>query len=182
LKTPHTLSNLLIVAINVTPHRFIFIRSGMRIPSTSMYQPPATDPQHTKNDDQSDPWESASYHDNLISVPYEAEAAGVFGLSSRPFHWAAFLNLAQRAFCAAAILARASALNARRFLGLAANCAELKLFAWPLPDVAACRRLRVVRVTLDVPVKSVFASCSRAISASILRTMSFVFMNTPSSG
>ena len=33
-----------IVSVDVTPHRFILIRSGMRIPSASVYQPPpATD-------------------------------------------------------------------------------------------------------------------------------------------
>ena len=33
-----------IVPVDVTPHRFILIRSGMRIPSASVYQPPpATD-------------------------------------------------------------------------------------------------------------------------------------------
>jgi hypothetical protein len=33
-----------IVPVDVTPHRFVLIRSGMRIPSASVYQPPrATD-------------------------------------------------------------------------------------------------------------------------------------------
>jgi hypothetical protein len=79
-------------------------------------------------------------HDNLIVPTYSAKTAGVVGLKQpSPFHSAAFLNLAQRAFCAAAIFARPSALNARRLLGLASNSAGLKLIALLLPDVAARR-------------------------------------------
>jgi hypothetical protein len=70
-----------IVSVDVTPHRFILIGSGMRIPSASVYQPPpGADAQNAKNDHQSDPLDRASYHDNPISTSFcEAEAAGVCG-------------------------------------------------------------------------------------------------------
>jgi hypothetical protein len=90
------------------------------------------------------------------------------------------LNLAQRAFCAAAIFARASALNVRRFLGLASKSAGLKLVALPLTVVAAVRPgLRLTWPTLGVSAKSALTCCSREISASIASTISFVFMNPP---
>ena len=93
-----------------------------------------------------------------------------------PLHFAAFLNLAQRAFCAAAILARPAALIPRRFLALASKSAGLKLVALPLPDAVAGRPgLRFAGVRLNVSVKRAFAFCSREISASMVRIMSFVF-------
>jgi hypothetical protein len=39
----HMRSFLVIVSVDVTPHRFILI-SGMRIPGASVCPPPATDP------------------------------------------------------------------------------------------------------------------------------------------
>jgi hypothetical protein len=84
---PHLKTNSIdrcsvIVSVDVTPHRFILIRSGMRIPSASVYQPPpGADAQNAKNDRQSDPLDRASYHDNPISTSFwEAEAAGVSGV------------------------------------------------------------------------------------------------------
>ena len=92
----------------------------------------------------------------------------------------AFLILAQRAFCAAAILARPAALNERRLLGLAPKCGGLKLVALLLTAVAAGRpSLPLTWVGMDESAKSAFACWSREISASIARTMLFVFMNPP---
>src|ERR1700722_14385945 len=78
---PRALRCSVIVSVDVTPHRFILIRSGKRSPSASVYQPPpATDASNAKNDHQSDPLDRASYQDNPISTSFcEAEAAGVCG-------------------------------------------------------------------------------------------------------
>jgi len=83
-----------IVSVDVTPHRFILIRSGMRIPSASVYQPPpAADAQNAKNDHQSDPLDRASYHDNPISTSFcEAEAAEFAVLSGPPVSLGSFLE------------------------------------------------------------------------------------------
>jgi hypothetical protein len=65
--------------------------------------------------------------------------------------------------------------------GLGIKVAGLKLVALPPPDVVAGRPgLRFAWVRLNVLVKSAFACCSREISASIVRIISFVFMNPPS--
>ena len=170
---------LVIVSVDVTTHRFVLIRSGMRTPGASLCPPPTTDPQYAENDRQSGPFKSASYHDDSISTVLFI--TGKLPQCSEPLHCSAFLNLAQRAFCAAAILARPAALIPRRFLGLASKSAGLKLVALPLRDALAGRPgLRLTWVRLDVLVKSAFACCSRKISASIVRRMSFVFMNPPS--
>jgi hypothetical protein len=115
----------------------------------------------------------------LVSVKRKPPEFAV--LSGPPVHRAAFLNLAQRAFCAAAIRARPASLIPWRFLEMTLNSAGLDLVALKLPDAAPGRPgLRFAWVRPDVSVNSAFACCSREISASIARTMSFVFMNPPS--
>src|ERR1035438_307403 len=80
--------------------------------------------------------------------------------------FAAILDFAQRALCAAAILSRASALNVCRLPSLPA-----KLAAAGRPGL---------RFSLGpVPSNSARACCSRDISASISTRMSFVFMVPP---
>jgi hypothetical protein len=79
---------------------------------------------------------------------------------------AAFLDFAQRAFCAAAIFARASALNVRLVLALPGN-------------LVVAGRLGFRFSVVLVPVNSAFTCCSLDISASISTTMSCIFMNPP---
>jgi hypothetical protein len=68
-----------------------------------------------------------------------------------PIHSAAVFDLAQRAFCAAAILARPATLNPRHFVVLASKCAGVKLVALLVPDLAGGRPgLRFAGVRLDV--------------------------------
>jgi hypothetical protein len=78
----------------------------------------------------------------------------------------AFLDFAQRALWATAILSRASALNVRLVLALPAKLA-----------LAGRPGFRISVVL--VPVNSAFTCCSLAISASISTTMSRIFMNPP---
>ena len=54
-------------------------------------------------------------------------------------HFATAFDLAQRAFCAAAILARPVAPIPRRFVALASKFAGLKMVALLLPDAAVGR-------------------------------------------
>jgi hypothetical protein len=84
----------------------------------------------------------------------------------RASFFAAFLDLAQRACCAAAIFARASALKVRTALVLLGKLAPA---GWP------GFRFHVVLV----PVNIARACCSREISASISKTIVFVSMNPP---
>jgi len=81
----------------------------------------------------------------------------------RASFFAAFLDLAQRACCAAAIFARASALKVRTALVVLGSAGR--------PGF----RFHVV----VVPVNIARACCSREISASISKTMVFVSMNPP---
>src|SRR5260370_18664502 len=96
----------------------------------------------------------------------------------RPAFFAAFLDLAQRAFCAAAILARASALMVRTALDLPAKSNASKLVAL-LGDLTPAKRPGFRLIVASVPVRSTLACCSRKISASISRTRSFVFIYPP---
>jgi len=92
--------------------------------------------------------------------------------------FAAFLDFAQRVFCAAPILARASALILRRFEGFSANPAELTIVAMFSEDTLAGRpnfRFTVVSVS----VRRALTFCNCAISASIAKTISLIFMNPP---
>ena len=90
----------------------------------------------------------------------------------------AFLDFAQRARCAAAILSRPAALMVRRFVGFSAKSAGLKLVAL-LGSAAAAGRPRF-RVPMGlIPINRAFACWRRAISASSSTTMSFRFMNPP---
>jgi len=77
---------------------------------------------------------------------------------------------------AAAIFARPSALMVRRF-AVFANSTGLKLVAL----LGAAGRPGFRFVVRSVPVKSAFTFCNCAISASIARTISLVFMNPPPS-
>ena len=87
---------------------------------------------------------------------FEADAAA--GL--RAAFFAALLDLAQRAFCAAEILARAAALKVRRGL--------------TLPTLALAAFFGFVFTVLLVPAKSARACCNREISASISKMMLLV--------
>jgi hypothetical protein len=95
-------------------------------------------------------------------VPFTAGTAATF----RAAFFAAFFVFAQRAFWAIAILARASALKLRTALVLLGNL---------VPAGRPGFRFAVI----SVPLKSALACCSREISASISKTMSFVSMNPP---
>lgn len=89
-------------------------------------------------------------------------------------YFAVFLDLAQRARCAAAIFSRASGLKVRRAGVFLANPAGWKLVALLGEAFFATRPgLRPP----GWPARSAFACWSRAISASIARIMSSVFMN-----
>jgi hypothetical protein len=68
----------------------------------------------------------------------------------------AFLNFAQRARCAAATFSRPAALMVRRFDGLSANSAGLKLVALPGSATAAGRPRFRLPVGL-IPIKRAFA-------------------------
>jgi hypothetical protein len=93
---------------------------------------------------------------------------------------AAFLDFAQRAFCAAEIFARASALTVRFAVRLAADFAGMELVA--LPDkLTRDGRPGFRLIVISVPAKSAFASRSREICASISIMMSAVFMDPPAS-
>lgn len=81
---------------------------------------------------------------------------------SRAAFFAALLDFAQRALCAAAIFSRASALI-------------VHLLVLRAPDGRAGFRPSMA----VVPVRSAFACWSRVISASISTTMSSLFMNPP---
>jgi hypothetical protein len=94
--------------------------------------------------------------------------------SNRGDYFAVFLDLAQRARCAAAIFSRASGLNVRRAGVFLPNPAGWRLVALLGEAFFAARPgLRPP----GWPARSAFASRSRAISASIARIMSSVFMN-----
>jgi hypothetical protein len=97
-----------------------------------------------------------------VAAFFAVDAAGVLGAA----FFAAFLDFAQRALWAAAILSRASALNVRLVL------------AFPAKLVLACRPSSRISVVL-VPANSAFTCCSLDISASISTTMSCIFMNPP---
>jgi len=84
----------------------------------------------------------------------------------RAAFFVAFLDFAQRALWAAAILSRASALNVRLVLALPGKLALVGRPGF---------RFSVVLV----PVNSAFTCCSLDISASISTTMSCIFMNPP---
>jgi hypothetical protein len=131
-------------------------------------------------------YRDAGFHDRLPSAeppscPFEAHLCRVCfrvaahqGRPSRMVYFAVFLDLAQRARCAAAIFSRASGLKVRRAGVLWANSAGLKVVALLREAFFAGRPgLRPP----DRPAGSAFACWSRAISASIARIMSSVFMN-----
>jgi hypothetical protein len=84
----------------------------------------------------------------------------------RAAFFAAFLDFAQRALWAAAILSRAAALNVRLVLALPA---KLALAGRPGFHISV----------LLMPLNSAFTCCSLDISASISTTMSCIFMNPP---
>lgn len=101
-----------------------------------------------------------------------AGAAATF----RAAFFAAFLDLAQRALCAAAIFARASSLSVRLAAGLVADFSEMDLVA--LSGKLTRDGLPGFRLTvISVPAKSALASCSREICASISTMMSVVFID-----
>jgi hypothetical protein len=91
---------------------------------------------------------------------FAVDAAGVLGAA----FFAAFLDFAQRVLWAAAIFARASALNVRLALTMPANLALAGRPGFRFPVV---------------PVNSAFTCCSLDISASISTTRSCIFMNPP---
>jgi hypothetical protein len=96
----------------------------------------------------------------------------------RAYFFSTFLLLAQRFFCAAEILARASGVMVRAGLELAAirlGAAGEVLRDVVLPAGRPGFRLMIA----SVPLRSAFACCRREISASIATTKSFVFMNPP---
>lgn len=84
---------------------------------------------------------------------------------------------AQRAFCAAAIFARASTLTTRFAIGLAGDFAGMKLV--PLSDkFARDGRPGSRLIVISGLARSTFASSRREICASISIIISFVFMDT----
>ena len=96
--------------------------------------------------------------------------------TARAAFFAAFFVFAQRAFCAAAIFARASALRVRFAAGLVADFAEMERVA--LPGKLTRDGLPGFRLTvISVPAKSAFAPRSREINASISTMMSVVFID-----
>jgi hypothetical protein len=108
----------------------------------------------------------------LGAALFTAGVAGTFGAD----FFAAFLTFAQRAFCASAIFARASALTVRFAAGLAADFAGMELVA--LSDKFARDGRPCLRsINVSVLAKSAFAFSSREICASISIMMSFVFMD-----
>ncbi len=84
----------------------------------------------------------------------------------RAFFFAALLNLAQRAFCPAAIFARASGLIVCRLVGFPGKLDPTvrRGFRWP---------------SVLVSLNSALTRCSRDISASISTTILWVSMNPP---
>jgi hypothetical protein len=88
--------------------------------------------------------------------------------------FAAFLDFAQRAFCAAAIFARASGLKVRTAFTFARGFVGSSLASLGRPATPAGRPGFFLAV-LPAPAKSAFACCNREISASIWTTISFVF-------
>src|ERR1035441_7028187 len=96
--------------------------------------------------------------------------------TARASFFAAFFVFAQRAFCAAAIFARASVLRVRLAAGLAADFAGMEFVA--LPDKFTRDGRHGLRlIVISVPAKSAFASRSREIIASISTMMSVVFID-----
>jgi hypothetical protein len=93
---------------------------------------------------------------------FAVDAAGVL----RAAFFAAFLDFAQRALWAAAILSRAAALNVRLVLDLPA---ELALAGRPGFNISV----------VLMPTNSALTCCSLEISASISTTMFCIFMNPP---
>ena len=111
----------------------------------------------------------------LGAALFTAGAAATF----RAAYFAAFLDFAQRAFCAAATFARASGLMVRRTKGFAADFAGMELVA--LPDkLTRDGRPGFRFIVISVPAKSAFAFPSRDINASISIRMSALFMDPPS--
>ena len=88
--------------------------------------------------------------------------AATAAVALRASFFAALLDFAQRAFCAAEIFARAASLKVRT---------GLLLLRLALAEVGGLFRLPTL-----VPAKSARACCSREISASISRTILFVSM------
>jgi hypothetical protein len=88
--------------------------------------------------------------------------------------FAAFLDFAQRAFCAAAIFARASGLKVRTAFTFARSFVGSSLVSLGRPATPAGRPGFLLTVVPGLA-KSAFACCNRKISASILTTISFVF-------
>jgi hypothetical protein len=93
---------------------------------------------------------------------FAVDTAAVLGAA----FFAAFLDFAQRALWAAAILSRASALNVRLVLAFPAKLVLVGRPAFRFP------------VALE-PVNSALTCCSLDISASISTTMSCILMNPP---
>jgi hypothetical protein len=89
--------------------------------------------------------------------------------------FAAFLDFAQRAFCAAAIFARASGLKVRTDFTFAGS----SLVVLGRPTTPAGRPGFLLTVVVPALAKSAFACCNREISASIWTTISFVFKVYP---
>ncbi len=86
--------------------------------------------------------------------------------------FAAFLDFAQRAFCAAAIFARASGLKVRTAFTFARGFVGSSLVSLGRPATPAGRP-GFLLAEVPVPTKSAFACCNREISASIWTTISF---------
>lgn len=93
--------------------------------------------------------------------------------------FAAFLDFAQRAFCAAAIFARASGLKVRTDFTFAGDFVGSSLVVLGRPTTPAGRPGFLLTVVVPAPAKSAFACCNREISASIWTTISFVFKVYP---
>ncbi|MGA9063467.1 MAG: hypothetical protein WB341_17625 [Terracidiphilus sp.] len=97
-----------------------------------------------------------------VGAFFAVDAAAVLGAA----FFAAFLDFAQRALWAAAILSRAAALNVRLVLALPAKLVLAGRPGFRFPVVL-------------VPVNSAFTCCSLDISASISTTISCIFINPP---
>src|SRR5947208_3675059 len=102
-----------------------------------------------------------------------AFAVTAFLAGAEAAFFAVFLDFAQRALCAAAILARPFALMMPR-VDFFANFTGLKLVAL-LGAPTAAGRPGFRFVVRPVPAKSAFTFCNCAISASIATTISFIF-------